>query len=65
MEGPSKESPSKESPSEIVRPVNPIGLSDDSNLMDGLSEESPSEESPSEDSPTDGFDWSGRCFRLV
>ena len=48
-----------------VRLMVPIGLSNDSDLMDGPSEESPSEESPSKDSPTNGSDWSGQCFRLV
>ena len=40
-----------------VRPIDPIGLSDDSNLMDGLSEEI-----PSKDNKTDGFDWLGQQF---
>ena len=44
--------------------MDPIGLSNDSDLMDGPSEESPSEESPSEDSPTDESDWLIRRFRL-
>ena len=44
--------------------MDPVGLSDDSDLMDGPSEESPSEESLSEDSSTDGSDWLIRRFRL-
>ena len=40
--------------------MDPIGLSNDSELRNG-----PSEESPTEDNPTNGSDWSGRFFRLV